>query len=384
MSAPRLPLSRAVSPLELFFDLVFVLALGQLTHHFVAHLTWRGGAETLVALIAVVGIWTFTTFEITMLDIERKGTKLITVAVMALGLFANAGIAHAFDDSPWLFVVPMLAALIGPSVYAAVTAPDDALRGHYLRVLLWFMVSTPLWLIGAMVEPGTRLWFWAAAAAVDLIGTWLAHPVPGRRIDSRQLASDAEHVVERMRLFLIIMLGETVLTLGRVITEHHDDALVLTLAFGCFLALVCLWQIYFARAESDVVRDIARTADPIAAVHLGLSAIYGVVAGLVIFAAGAETVLGHAHTDRAGVAGVLIMIGPAVYLLSQAFYFRRETGTGWLPRVVGAAVLGITASAAYWLPPWLVIVALVLILGGLAVRLSRAATAESSAGAEGH
>ncbi|MFC8386579.1 low temperature requirement protein A [Nocardia sp. NPDC057272] len=384
MSAPRMPLSRAVSPLELFFDLVFVLALGQLTHHFVAHLTWRGGAETLVALIAVVGIWTFTTFEITMLDIERKGTKLITVAVMALGLFANAGIAHAFDDSPWLFVVPMLAALIGPSVYAAVTAPDNALRGHYLRVLLWFMVSTPLWLIGAMVEPGTRLWLWAAAAAVDLIGTWLAHPVPGRRIDSRQLAFDAEHVVERMRLFLIIMLGETVLTLGRVITEHHDDALVLTLAFGCFLALVCLWQIYFARAESDVVRDITRTADPIAAVHLGLSVIYGVVAGLVIFAAGAETVLGHAHTDRAGVAGVLIMIGPAVYLLSQAFYFRRETGTGWLPRVVGAAVLGITASAAYWLPPWLVIVALVLILGGLAVRLSRAATAESSAGAEGH
>ncbi|MEV4152907.1 low temperature requirement protein A [Nocardia salmonicida] len=384
MSAPRPPLSRAVSPLELFFDLVFVLALGQLTHHFVAHLTWRGGAETLVALIAVVGIWTFTTFEITMLDIERKGTKLITVAVMALGLFANAGIAHAFDDSPWLFVVPMLAALIGPSVYAAVTAPDDALRGHYLRVLLWFVVSTPLWLVGAMVEPDTRLWFWAAAAAVDLTGTWLAHPVPGRRIDSRQLAFDAEHVVERMRLFLIIMLGETVLTLGRVITEHHDDALVLTLAFGCFLALVCLWQIYFARAETDVVRDITRTADPIAAVHLGLSAIYGVVAGLVIFAAGAETVLGHAHTDRAGVAGVLIMIGPAVYLLSQAYYFRRETGTGWLPRVVGAAVLGVTAIAAYWLPPWLVIVVLVLILGGLAVRLSRAATTESIPGADRH
>ncbi|MFG2442753.1 low temperature requirement protein A [Nocardia fluminea] len=384
MSAPRMPLSRAVSPLELFFDLVFVLALGQLTHHFVAHLTWRGGAETLVALIAVVGIWTFTTFEITMLDIERKGTKLITVAVMALGLFANAGIAHAFDDSPWLFVVPMLAALIGPSVYAAVTAPDDALRGHYLRVLLWFLVSTPLWLIGAMVEPDARLWFWAAAAAVDLIGTWLAHPVPGRRIDSRQLAFDAEHVVERMRLFLIIMLGETVLTLGRVITEHHDDALVLTLAFGCFLALVCLWQIYFARAEADVVRDITRTADPIAAVHLGLSAIYGVVAGLVIFAAGAETLLGHAHTDRAGVAGVLILIGPAVYLLSQAFYFHRETGTGWLPRVVGAAVLAVTAIAAYWLPPWLVIVVLVLILGGLAVRLSRAATTESIGGAEGH
>ncbi|TQM32551.1 low temperature requirement protein A [Nocardia bhagyanarayanae] len=372
MSAPHLPLARAVSPLELFFDLVFVLALGQLTHHFVAHISWRGAAETLVALIAVVGIWTFTTFEITMLDVERASTKIVTVVVMALGLFANAGIAHAFDDSPWLFVVPMLAALIGPCVYAAVTAPSDALRGHFLRVLLWFAVSTPLWVIGAAVKPETRLWFWAAAAGIDLIGTWSAHPIPGRRIDSRLLAFDAEHIVERMRLFLIIMLGETVLTLGRVITGHHDDALVLTLAFGCFLALVCLWQMYFARAEHEVVRHITHTTDPIAAVHLGLSAIYGVVAGLVMFAAGAEMLLGHAHIDRAGTAGVLVLTGPAVYLLAQAFYFYRETRGDWLPRVVGAAVLIATAILAYRVPPWLVVVLLVLILGVLAVRLSRA------------
>ncbi|MEV6362322.1 low temperature requirement protein A [Nocardia asteroides] len=372
MSAPRLPLARAVSPLELFFDLVFVLALGQLTHHFVTHMSWSGAAETLVALIAVVGIWAFTTFEITMLDVERTSTKIITVVVMALGLFANAGIAHAFDDSPWLFVVPMLAALIGPCVYAAVTAPGDALRGHFLRVLLWFAVSTPLWLIGAAMEPGARLWLWAAAAAIDLLGTWTAHPIPGRRIDSRQLAFDAEHIVERMRLFLIIMLGETVLTLGRVITEHHDDALVLTLALGCFLALVCLWQMYFARAEHEVVRHITHTTDPIAAVHLGLSTIYGVVAGLVMFAAGAEMLLGHAHTERAGIAGTLVLTGPAVYLLAQAVYFYRETRNDWLPRVVGAAVLIAAAIAAYRLPPWLVVVLLVLILGGLAVRLSRA------------
>lgn len=186
-------------------------------------------------------------------------------------------------------------------------------------------------------------------------------------MDSRELEFDAEHIVERMRLFLIIMLGETVLTLGRVITEHHDDALVLTLALGCFLALVCLWQMYFARAEHEVVRHITHTTAPIAAVHLGLSAIYGVVAGLVMFAAGAEMLLGHAHTDRAGTAGALVLTGPAVYLLAQAFYFYRD----WLPRVVGAAVLTVAAVVAYRVPPWLVVILLVVILGALAVRLSR-------------
>ncbi|MGW5570329.1 low temperature requirement protein A [Nocardia thailandica] len=372
MSIPRPPLVRAVSPLELFFDLVFVLALGQLTHHLVAHPGWRGAAETLVALIAVVGIWTFTTFEVTLLDVERTSTRVLIVVVMAFGLFANAGIGHAFDDSPWLFALPMLAALLVPAAYAALTAPQAALRAHFGRALLWFAVSTPLWLAGAALSPGIRLGCWAAAATVDLLGTWLAHPVPGHRIRSRELGFDAEHIVERMRLFLIIMLGETVLTLGRVITDHHDDALVLLLAFGCFVALVCLWQMYFARAESEVVRHITHTADPIAAAHIGLSAIYGVVAGLVMFAAGAELLLGDAYAARAGVAGTLVLSGPALYLLAQAFYFRRVTGENWQPRVVGAAVLIVAAIVAFGLPPWLVIVLLDGVLGALAAVLSRA------------
>ncbi len=73
-------------------------------------------------LVAVCGVWAFTTFEVTLLDIERKGTKAITVTVMGLGLLMNGGIAHAFDAGPWLFVVPMLLALTGSGVYAASTA----------------------------------------------------------------------------------------------------------------------------------------------------------------------------------------------------------------------------------------------------------------------
>ncbi|MFJ2839658.1 low temperature requirement protein A [Nocardia sp. NPDC087230] len=152
----------------------------------------------------------------------------------------------------------------------------------------------------------------------------------------------------------------------------------MTLALGFFLALVCLWQMYFARAEQQVVDHLTSSADPIAAVHLGLSAIYGVVAGLVVFAAGAETLLADAHVADAQLAGVLVLVGPALYLLSQAFYFRRETGTGWIPRVLGAVVLCLAAIAAYWLPAWLVVLALVLILGALAVQLSRDTTGAST------
>lgn len=219
---------------------MFVLAIGQLTHHLIERLTWRGGVETFVMLVAVCGVWAFTTFEASLLDIERQGTKAITIVVMGLGLFMNAGIDHAFEAGPWLFGLPMLLALIAPGIYAAVSAPTSHLRQHFRRVLIWVAVSAPPWLAGAAVDPKLRIWFWAAAALIDLVGTWIAHRTPGGTTRTERLPFDAEHMLERMRLFLIILLGETVLSLGRVVSEHHSDLLTLLLALGGFVALVCL------------------------------------------------------------------------------------------------------------------------------------------------
>lgn len=363
--------SREVSPLELFFDLVFVLAIGQLTHQLVTHLTWRGAAETLVTLVAVCGVWTFTSFEVTLLDIERTGTRLVTVMVMIFGLFMNAGITHAFDDSPWLFVVPMLAALVGPGCYAALTSPSRELRRHFSRVLIWIAASTPFWVIGGARSPGDRIWWWAVAACIDLVGTWTAHPLPGRTIRTQHLPFDADHMLERMRLFLIILLGETVLALGRAISDHHSDTLTLALALGGFVALLCLWAVYFGRDEHLVVSHLATADDPIGIVHVGINVVYGVVAGLVMLAAGSELVLAHAHDQRAGAAGALVLLGPVVYLLAQAIYFRVGPGTAWVPRVLGAALLAAGAAPAYWLPPYAVVVLLAVILVALAVHFSR-------------
>jgi len=365
-----LAVSRQVSPLELFFDLVFVLAVGQLTHHLIEHLTWRGAAETAVALVAVCGVWTFTTFEVTLLDIEHTGTRVTTLVVMGLGLFMNAGITHAFDTSPWLFVAPMLAAVIGPAAYAALTAPAPHLRGHFNRVLIWLAMSTPLWLLGAVAGPELRLRWWAVAAAIDLLGTFTAHPLPGRSARTESLRFDADHMLERMRLFVIILLGETVLTLGRVLSEHHSELRTVLAALGTFIALVCLWAIYFGRAEQIVVSHATSASDPIREVHLAINAIYGVVASLVVFAAGTELLI--SHTQRhAGIGGVLVLTGATFYLLVHALYFHTAIRHGSRPRAIGTAVLAATAAVAYWLPPLLVIGLMVGILAALAATFSR-------------
>src|SRR4029453_6075220 len=84
--------------------------------------------------------------------------------------------------------------------------------------LVWVLAAAAFWVVGAAVSPERRLAWWAVAAVVDVTGTWLGHPIPGRRLDSRNVEFYGGHMLERCRLFLIIALGETVLTTGRAIT----------------------------------------------------------------------------------------------------------------------------------------------------------------------
>jgi low temperature requirement protein LtrA len=162
----------------------------------------------------------------------------------------------------------------------------------------------------------------------------------------------------------LIRLGETVLPLGRVISQHHADALTRLMALGGFVALVCLWVVYFGRAEQLVVSHATANEDPIQSVHLRINVIFGVVAGLVTLAAGIEIVLAHARNPDQASAECACSSGPMVYLLSHAFYFRVETGTGWHPRVIGAALLGVATAAACWLPAYAVVTLQVVIFLG--------------------
>jgi low temperature requirement protein LtrA len=222
-----------VSPLEPFFDLVFVFALMQLSHHLLDHLTWRGTAETLVLLVAVFTVWSYTSFEATLLQVSRTQTRRVMLAVMLLGLFMNASIGRAWEDGAWWFVTPFLISQFGHGITTTISAPSRLLRQHYAIMLGWIVASAPLWLLGAAAEETTRLWWWAGAAALDLIGTWLAHPVPGRVLHSQDVTFDADHMIERCRLFLIIALGETVLTTGRALANAP---------FGVLSAVYVAWR----------------------------------------------------------------------------------------------------------------------------------------------
>ncbi|MET7511668.1 low temperature requirement protein A [Streptomyces albidoflavus] len=371
MTVSTAAIRRQVSPLELFFDLVFIFAFSQLAHHLVDHLTWRGAAETMVLLVGVCGTWAFTSFEATLLDISLPRTRLAVVIVMGLGLFMNVAISRAFTTAPWDFVVPLLAILVGMLVLGATAAPTVSMRHHYQRGLVWTAVAVPLWVTGAAVPPDTRLWWWGAAALVDLTGAWLAHPLPGSVLRSAHLDFDAVHMLERLRLFLILMLGETILTIGRTMSEATIDLPTVAAFVGIFVTLVCLWAAYFGGGEDIVAAHIHATADRIRSVRLGLNATYCTLASLIAVAAASELIISHPLHQTSAALALLLFGGPFFYLLSQAWYFRVTAGHAWVERLVACVACALATAAAPWLPGLASLALLDVILVAAAVALAR-------------
>jgi low temperature requirement protein LtrA len=357
----------AVTPLELFFDLVFVFAVSQLSHHLLDHLSWRGAAETLVMLLAILTVWSYTSWAATMIRADRSKALWMLLTVMLLGLFMNASVTRAFEESGWEFVIPLLLIQLGRTAWTIVYSPDMTYREHYLRVLVWFVATTPLWLLGAGAGADDRLAWWALAAGAELIGTWLAHPVPGRWLRSEDLTFDAEHMLERCRLFLIIALGETVLTTGTAITSAGTTPLSVVTGVSALAGTIALWALSFGRSHLLIAQYVDETRDPVRASRFAVNALMVMVAGLIAVAVANETVIAHPHGNTSIALSLLLAGGPILLLAAQGWYL-------WIvPRVrsrlhwTGVIVLLLIGLATLAVSPYVALTLVGTTLGALAM-----------------
>ncbi|MER5534837.1 low temperature requirement protein A [Streptomyces mirabilis] len=313
------PARREVTPLELFFDLVYVFAIGQLSHRLLVHPTWTGAAQALVLYLAVYAAWAYTTWAVTLVPAEDPRTRRMLLGVMLAGLFMNAAIPRAFGDAGWVFVATFLLIHIGRTVWLLTVGLDPVNQEHFIRVLVWFVGAAPLWLIGAAVDGGARLTWWAAAILVELAGTWAAHPLPGRRLDSREVAFAGGHLLERGRLFMIIAFGETIMTTGTALTTAPYAPMTLLTSSVALIGTVALFWLFFSRSE-HVVHHYEQTEDPIRAGRSGVISLMASVAGIIAAAAGDERVIAH-PVEHAGITTNLLLFGgPALYIGAQTWH----------------------------------------------------------------
>ena len=152
-----------VRPIELFFDLVYVLAITQLTHHLLEHLTVRGAAETLLLLLAVWAAWNFTSWTTNYFEPGAPAVRLALLAVMFASLAMSSAIPEAFDDRALLFAGAYVALTIGRTFFALVGfGTGHPLRRVFTRPLVWWCAAGILWIAGAAAEGDARFALWGA------------------------------------------------------------------------------------------------------------------------------------------------------------------------------------------------------------------------------
>jgi low temperature requirement protein LtrA len=357
----------AVTPLEIFFDLVFVFAVSQLSHHLLTHLDWRGAVETLVLLRAVYGVWYSTSWAATMIPVEALRTRAMLLAVMLLGLFMNAAVSRAFTTSGWAFVIPLLLIQLGRTVWTIANAPNRVFRDHYFRALLWFLATAPVWIAGAAANPATRLLWWALAAGLEQVGAWLGHPLPRRWLHSEHVGFAGGHMLERCWLFLVIALGETVLTTGTAIAEDPLTPMTVVTGALALCGTVALWALGSGSAAQLTVQYTAATPDPVRASRYAVNTLLPLVAGLIAVAVANEVVIAHPLEHASALVRGLLFGGPMVYLMAQGWY--QWAGPHVRPRfqVTGSAVLAVLGLATATAPAYVALIMVGVSLSALAI-----------------
>jgi low temperature requirement protein LtrA len=359
-----------VQPVELFFDLVYVFAITQLSHLLLGHLTARGALQTLVLLLAVWWAWVYTSWFTNWFDPNQISVRLLLVAVMGLSLVMSAAIPEAFGDRGWQFAGAYVAIQVGRTGWASVALGGrHELTANLRRVTAWAALSGVLWLIGAAVSADARLVLWALAAAIDYGAPAVGFVTPGLgRSTTADWTISGGHLAERCQLFVIIALGESVLVTGSTYSALPGSWETTVAVAVAFLGSVGLWWVYFDRGALTGLQAIVASADPGRIAAGAYTRIHVVmVAGIIGAAAADEAVIAHPRASVEVETATVILGGPLVYLLGTALYQRALGGPPPRSRLVGVAVLCALAPLAFVTSVLVLSVLALLVIAGVAL-----------------
>lgn len=171
---------------ELFFDLVFVFAVTQLSHGLLHHLYWMGAAQTAILMVGVWTAWVYTSWVTNWLDPERLPVRLTLFALLAAGLVMSAAIPESFGTKGLIFALAYVFIQVGRTVFFLWSSRGEVagLIRNFQRVMVWLSAAGLLWLFGGLVELEVRIWWWTAAMAVEFLSPmayfWLCCTNPVR------------------------------------------------------------------------------------------------------------------------------------------------------------------------------------------------------------
>ncbi|HEX4691367.1 MAG TPA: low temperature requirement protein A [Solirubrobacteraceae bacterium] len=359
--------SQHATSLELFYDLVFVFAVTQVSHLLLNHLTWTGAGQSALILLVVWWAWNYTTWVTNELDPESIAVRALLIAIMLASLVLAIAIPEAFGSRAGLFAGSYVAIQVGRHLFLTFVAsgPGTRERERAERILIWFAAAGVLWIAGAFADGTARTLLWVAALCVDYVAPLVTYRVPGmRRITSEAWTVGTAHFAERFQLFIIIALGESIVITGATTSELHLDAATLAAFALAFLGTAALWWLYFdyvariaeRRLELAGSRRTAMARDAYTYLHVVM------VAGVIVSAVGDELVIAHPTEKLHGPEVAAVAAGPAIYLLAHTLFRLRMTRTISVRRLSGAIACVVVGLVGTLLPALVLALALVLVL----------------------
>ena len=364
------------SALELFYDLVFVFAITQVSHLLLEHLTWGGVLQSLIALLAVYWSWNYTTWTTNELDTETVPVRLLLLALMLVSLLMAVAIPEAFEAHALLFAGSYVAIQVGRHSFRTFAAADSGSveRERAGHILTWFVVVGVLWIAGALLEGPERVALWLLALALDYGAPLVTYWVPGRRrLAPATWNVGTEHFAERFGLFIILALGESIVITGATTSELKLDAARIIAFVMAFVASAAIWWLYFSSVASlgehylevsDSRTVLARDA------YTYLHVVF--VAGIILSAVGDELVIAHPKAYLPPYEVAAVAAGPAVYLFAQTLFGYRLTGSWHKSKLLGTLACCLVGFVGLFVPA--------LVLAGLLIVVLVAVIASSYGG----
>ncbi len=347
-----------VTNVELFFDLVYVFAVTQLSHYLLQHRTLSGALESALLLAMVWLLWAYTTWVTNWLDPDRIPVRSLLLSLMLVSLVMSAALPRAFGDSGLLIGGAYAVMQIGRSLFAVWALHGRPLARNFQRILAWCVLSGALAVAGG-VAPSVvpRALLWLAAVAVDLLGGVAGFWTPWQgRSTTLEWDIEGGHFAERCQAFILIALGESIVVIGATLAgllgplshNHPNRAATIAAFLVAFVGSAAFWWVYFDRSADEGARRIAESADP---GRLGRSAYHFIhpvmVAGIIVTAAADEVVLTGPDSVGAAATSWLILGGAGLYIgghLAFKLIVWRQISRQRAAALVAIALLGVIAA----------------------------------------
>lgn len=319
-----------VFTIELFFDLVYVFAITQIAHFLLEDLSWNGALRSAILLLAIWWAWIDTIWVTNWLHPQHVTVRTMLILVMFGSLIMSASIPEAFDGRALGFAGTFVAIQVLRSLFFVwAVRNEQAHRGrNFQRIAVWQGFSGIFWISGTLVEGNAREAIWLIAILLDCAAPALGFLVPGLgKSTTRDWDVSGPHIAERCQLIIIIALGESVLTIGRTLSDHSIDGKVLLGFTVAFAGAAALWWIYFTYFAEIAAHAIASSENPGRFARSAYTYSHVIMlAGIVVTAVADELVIAHPDGDVSTTVVTVMVGGTGLYLFGHMMFKRSITG----------------------------------------------------------